>query len=161
MAKLKLFIFPFLVIVFINNSQIQAQEPHEYAYALACDLSEYNFVVKIHGYVDSLNYYHIYLESPKTWDEELTRSYINLVLRRYQDVEVYEPWEASYRSSKGVFRIDDTKLTIRIRENIRDHGRPQGCSISMSEHIYWQPEKASVKRHKKGSRKKSTNKKHK
>ena len=165
MSKAKLFLLFTVLLSFVMSEQAKSQDVHGYAMVLANELSDHNFIVTNHGYVnDTVDLYEVRLETPEFYDEELTRTVITSVMSGYSDVKRYEPWERSYGGTSSSYRINDTKLDISIFEHSTDsYGLNQGCTVLLFEFINpdWVKSKytGTKKKTTKPSKKKSTKRK--
>lgn len=127
-----------------------AQEVHGYGMGIANDLSDHNFIVTSHGYVNDSSYlYEVRMETLDYYDEELARMAITTELGKYSDIKRIEPWSRSGSLTESTYRIYDTELSIIIYENSKDsYGLPRGCSIYIYEFINpdWKKAKYTTKK---------------
>ena len=127
-----------------------AQEVHGCGMIIANDLSDVDFIVTSHGYVNDSSYvYVIRMKTLRIYDEELTRWVITKELDRYSDIIRIEPWSRTESFTTSTYRIYDTVLSIFIFENSEDsYGLSQGCTVYIYEHINpnWKKAKYTTKK---------------
>ena len=142
-----------ICLIFISMSlgiKAFSQEVHGYGMVIANDLSDDDFIVTDHEYINDSSYlYGVRMETPRIYDEELTRMTITRELGKYSDIIRIEPWQRTESYTKSAYRIDDTLLLITIYENSKDsYGLPQGCTVCIGEDIipYWKNAKYTTKK---------------
>ena len=148
----KISFFPIFLICLSMALGIKAfaQEVHGYGMVIANDLSDFDFIVTDHEYINDSSYlYGVRMETSDFYDEDLTRRVITTVLGKYSDIIRISPWSRTESYTKSGYRIDDTLLVITIYENSKDsYGRSQGCTVCIGEEIipYWKNTKYTTKK---------------
>lgn len=148
----KISFFPIFLICLSMALGIKAfaQEVHGYGMLIANDLSDDDFIVTDHEYFNDSSYaYGVSMETPRYYDEELTRMTITTELGKYSDIIRISPWSRTESYTKSSYRIDDTLLVIVIYENSKDsYGRSQGCNVWIAEEIlpHWKNTKYTTKK---------------
>lgn len=148
----KISFFPIFLICLSMTLGIKAfaQEVHGYGMLIANDLSDDDFIVTDHKYINDSSYiYAVRMETPRYYDEELTRMTITTELGKYSDIIRIDPWARTESYTKSGYRIDDTLLVITIYENSKDsYGQSRGCTVYIGEHInpYWKKSKYTTKK---------------
>lgn len=146
----KISFFPIFLICLSMTLGIKAfaQEVHRYSRVIVNDLSDDDFVVTSDGYVGD-DSYEVYMNTPRYYDEELTRMTITTELGKYSDIIRIRPWVRTDSFTTTTYRIDDTILIIFLFENSKDsYGRSQGCTVHIDEIINpdWKKAKYTTKK---------------
>jgi len=161
MNKISFFPIFLICLSMVLGIKAFAQEVHGYSSVIANDLSDHNFIVTGHGYLDpkyfndSTYVYAVDMETLRSYDEEMTRVVITTELDKYRDIIIIEPWTRTESFTASAYRIDDTVLSIFIIENSKDsYGRSQGCTVYIHEWIIPQLKKVKYTTKKKRTSKK-------